>query len=248
MTAADTESTDRQAAGMPLLRLRNVGRTFQMGEVAVEVLRDVSLEVRRGEILAVVGPSGSGKTTILNLIGGLDRPTVGHVTFKDRDLTGATARQLTRYRRDEVGFVFQFYNLVPTLTARENVMIATDIAADPLDVDRVLQMVGLEDRAEHFPSQMSGGEQQRVAIARAVAKNPELLLCDEPTGALDFKTGIRVLRQLVDLNEQWGKTIVIITHNGALARVAHRRISLRSGEVTEVVENPSPAAPEEVTW
>jgi putative ABC transport system ATP-binding protein len=219
-----------------------------MGEVAVRVLKDVSMDVRRGEFLAVVGPSGSGKTTILNLVGGLDSPTDGSIWYKDRDLTKAGPRELTRYRRDEVGFVFQFYNLVPNLTARENVMVSTEISDDPRDVDEVLELVGLSERKDHFPAQLSGGEQQRVAIARAVAKNPELLLCDEPTGALDFTTGKRVLRLLVDLNEQLGATVIVITHNAALAQVAHRVIHLRSGEVTEVTENADRIAPEEVVW
>ncbi|MCA9208389.1 MAG: ABC transporter ATP-binding protein, partial [Planctomycetales bacterium] len=191
---------------------------------------------------------GSGKTTLLNLIGGLDQPTAGAVTFDGRDLTHASSAELTRYRREDVGFVFQFYNLVPNLTARENVMVSTEIVEAPLDVDETLAMVGLADRASHFPSQLSGGEQQRVAIARAVAKNPKLLLCDEPTGALDFETGKRVLRLLVDLNERLDTTVVVITHNAALAQVADRVIHLRSGEVSEVTENATPISPEEVVW
>ncbi len=231
-----------------LLRLEGVGRTFQMGEVSVEVLKGVNINVRRGEFLAVVGPSGSGKTTILNLIGGLDSPSTGRLWYKDRDLTQARASELTRYRRDEIGFVFQFYNLVPNLTARENVVVATEISSNPRDVDEVLRLVGLSDRVHHFPAQLSGGEQQRVAIARAVAKNPELLLCDEPTGALDFETGKLVLRLLVDLNRQLEKTVIVITHNAALARVADRVIHLRSGEITEVERNAHPIAPEDVVW
>jgi putative ABC transport system ATP-binding protein len=219
-----------------------------MGEVAVEVLKNFSLQVRPAEVLAVVGPSGSGKTTILNIIGGLDRPSVGEVWFGDRNLTDATSAEITRYRREQIGFVFQFYNLVPNLTARENVLVATEIAPQPLDVDDILDRVGLSDRKHHFPAQLSGGEQQRVAIARAVAKNPELLLCDEPTGALDFGTGKQILRLLVDLNEELGKTILVITHNTALAAVAHRVVQLRSGEITDVLVNESPMAPEEVTW
>jgi putative ABC transport system ATP-binding protein len=219
-----------------------------MGEVSVEVLKNVTLEVRRGEFLALVGPSGSGKTTILNIIGGMDQPTAGAVIYDGRDLTQASGRELTRYRREEVGFVFQFYNLVPNLTARENILVSTEIAAAPRDVDEMLRLVGLEDRANHFPAQLSGGEQQRVAIARALAKNPELLLCDEPTGALDFETGKRVLRLLVDLNRQLGKTVVVITHNAALAEVADRIVHLRSGEISEMKENPKPIAPEDVVW
>jgi putative ABC transport system ATP-binding protein len=231
-----------------LMELCAVGRTFTMGEVKVEVLRNVNLAVRRGEFLAVVGPSGSGKTTVLNLIGGLDQPTAGTIRYRDRDLTTASAKELTRYRRDEVGFVFQFYNLVPNLTARENVLVATELSANPLDVDRVLNLVGLKERSHHFPSQMSGGEQQRVAIARAVAKNPELLLCDEPTGALDFETGKKVLRVLVDLNRELKKTVIVITHNASLAAVADRVVHLRSGEITETTVNERPLAPEEVVW
>jgi putative ABC transport system ATP-binding protein len=231
-----------------VLKLTDVERTFTMGEVSVNVLRGFSLDILRGEFLAIVGPSGSGKTTVLNIVGGLDRPTAGRVIYGDRDLAAADSGQLTHYRRREVGFVFQFYNLVPNLTARENVMVATEISAEPLDVDEVLETVGLTDRSSHFPAQLSGGEQQRVAIARAIAKNPELLLCDEPTGALDFKTGKRVLRLLVDLNRDLGKTVVVITHNAALAQVADRIVHLRSGEITEISENPSPIAPEEVVW
>jgi putative ABC transport system ATP-binding protein len=182
------------------------------------------------------------------LIGGLDQPTAGTIRYRDRDLTTASAKELTRYRRDEVGFVFQFYNLVPNLTARENVLVATELSANPLDVDRVLNLVGLKERSHHFPSQMSGGEQQRVAIARAVAKNPELLLCDEPTGALDFETGKKVLRVLVDLNRELKKTVIVITHNASLAAVADRVVHLRSGEITETTVNDRPLAPEEVVW
>ncbi len=231
-----------------LLRLDSIGRTFLMGDVAVEVLKGITLEVPRGQFLAVVGPSGSGKTTILNLIGGLDSPTTGRLYYGTRDLTTATPSELTRYRRNEIGFVFQFYNLVPNLTARENILVATEISADPLDVDETIELVGLTDRAHHFPSQLSGGEQQRVAIARAVAKNPEILLCDEPTGALDFATGKKVLRLLVDLNSKLGKTVIVITHNSALAQVADRVTYLRSGGISEDHMNQKPIPPEEVTW
>ena len=232
----------------PLLHLDRVGRTYHMGEVAVEVLRGVSIEIGKAEILAIVGPSGSGKSTLLNLIGGLDKPTTGSVWYRDRDLAKLGSRDLTLYRRDTVGFVFQFYNLVPSLTARENVLAATEISRNPLDVDDTLEMVGLGDRADHFPSQMSGGEQQRVAIARALASNPELLLCDEPTGALDFETGKRVLRLLVEVRERLEKTVLIITHNSAIAQVADRIIRLRSGEVVETMVNRQPMAPEDVVW
>ena len=219
-----------------------------MGEVSVEVLREIDLEIRDGELLAVVGPSGSGKSTILNIVGGLDQPSVGRVIYDGQDITGASGAALTRYRREEIGFVFQFYNLVPNLTARENVMVSAELSTDPLDVDEVLDMVGLTERLDHFPAQLSGGEQQRVAIARAVAKNPRLLLCDEPTGALDFETGKQMLRLLVDLNRNLNKTIVVITHNSALAEVADRVIHLRSGEITETIANDNPKEPEEITW
>ena len=231
-----------------ILELTNVRRTFAMGELSVRVLQGVSFQVKRGEFLAVVGPSGSGKTTILNLIGGLDSPTSGTIRFQDQDLTQATSRELTRYRREAIGFVFQFYNLVPNLTARENILVTTEISQNPRDVDEVLRLVDLTDRADHFPAQLSGGEQQRIAIARAVAGNPELLLCDEPTGALDFETGKKVLRVLLDLNRQLGKTVIVITHNSALAQVADRIIHLRSGEISSDEQNESPIAPEEVVW
>ena len=231
-----------------LLRLEGVGRTFSMGEVRVEVLRDISISVYAGELLVIGGPSGSGKTTILNIVGGMDRPTAGGVWHRQQELTTASSAELTRYRRETVGFVFQFYNLGPTLTARENVMAATEIADDPLDVDVVLRLVGLEDRMNHFPSQLSGGEQQRVSIARALAKNPELLLCDEPTGALDFGTGKKILRLLVDLRRELGKSVLIITHNTAVAQIADRVVQLRSGEVVAERINDKPAEPEDIVW
>jgi putative ABC transport system ATP-binding protein len=231
-----------------LIRLENVGKTFQMGEVVVEALRDVSLEIFAGEFLVMVGPSGSGKTTILNLVGGLDSVSSGRVWFDDREITAFRPGELTLYRRDTVGFIFQFYNLVPNLTARENVMVSTELSRHPMDVTDALRLVGLEDRADHFPSQLSGGEQQRVSIARALAKNPSILLCDEPTGALDFTTGKHVLRTLVDLKEQFSKTIVLITHNAAIAQAADRVVRLRSGQVVELHDNPQPLPPEEVVW
>jgi putative ABC transport system ATP-binding protein len=231
-----------------LLHLENVGKTYQMGEVSVEVLKHVDLQIYSGELLVMVGPSGSGKTTLLNLIGGLDSPTMGHVWYQERDISEARPRELTKYRRETIGFIFQFYNLVPNLTARENVLVSTEISSNPMDVDRVLELVGLTDREDHFPAQLSGGEQQRVAIARALAKDPELLLCDEPTGALDFETGKKVLRLLVDLKNQLGKTIMIITHNGALAEAADRVVRLRSGQIVEIHDNPTPKAPEEIVW
>lgn len=236
--------------GVPdvLVRLEDVGKTYPMGDLDVEVVRHVSLEIYAGELLVMVGPSGSGKSTLLNILGGLDRPTLGRVWFRDLELTACTPAQLARYRRDTVGFVFQFYNLVPNLTARENVLVATEISRNPMDVERALELVGLTDRADHFPAQLSGGEQQRVAIARAVAKNPELLLCDEPTGALDFETGKRILRLLADLRRLLGTTVLLITHNSAIAQMADRVVRLRSGEVVDVHANAAPLAPEEIEW
>ncbi len=235
-------------ANRVLLRLHDVDKTFQMGEVAVEALSDVSLDIYAGEFLVMVGPSGSGKTTILNLVGGLDSVTAGRVWFADDEITAFTPAELTRYRRETVGFVFQFYNLVPNLTACENVMVSTELSRDPMDVVEALRLVDMEDRMDHFPSQLSGGEQQRVAIARALAKNPTLLLCDEPTGALDFATGKRVLRTLLDLKQQLGKTVVLITHNSAIAQMADRVVRLRSGQIVELHDNPQPLPPEEVVW
>jgi putative ABC transport system ATP-binding protein len=241
---SDPQPTERPA----LLRLANVGKTFQMGEVAVEVLKHITLDVLDGEFLVMVGPSGSGKTTMLSIMGGMDNATCGQVWYRDRDMTTATPRELTRFRRESVGFVFQFYNLVPNLTARENVMVSTEISRNPLPVDEVLTMIGLGERMDHFPSQLSGGEQQRVAIARAVAKNPELLLCDEPTGALDYETGKLILRLLVDLKNNLKKTVLVITHNVAIADCADRVVHLRSGEIIGIDVNKSPKPPEDIVW
>lgn len=231
-----------------LLRLEEVDKTFRMGDVSVEALRDVSLQIHQGELLVMVGPSGSGKSTILNIVGGLDTATCGEVWYRDQQMSRFTPAQLTQYRRDTVGFIFQFYNLVANLTAWENVMVSTELSRNPMDVGEALEMVELSDRIDHFPAQLSGGEQQRVAIARALAKNPDLLLCDEPTGALDFTTGKRVLRMLVDLKQRLGKTIVLITHNSAIAPIADRVVRLRSGQVVEVHGNPEPVPPEEISW
>jgi putative ABC transport system ATP-binding protein len=236
------------APAPPLLHLEGIGKTYHMGEVAVEVLKNVSIDVKDNEVLAILGPSGSGKSTLLNIIGGLDTATHGRVWYRGREMTTFSGSELTAYRRETIGFVFQFYNLVPNLTARENVMVSTEISRNPLQVDDTLRLVGLGERMDNFPSQMSGGEQQRVAIARALAKNPELLLCDEPTGALDFATGKMVLRLLVDACRKLGKSVVIITHNAAIAQVADHVIRLRSGEIVEAYDNATPALPEEITW
>lgn len=231
-----------------MISLQNLGRSFQMGDVSVPALRNATLDIYAGEFLTMVGPSGSGKSTLLNLLGGLDQPTSGQLRFQERDLTSASPRELTAYRRDDVGFVFQFYNLIPNLTARENVVLAAELSQHPLDTDEVLQRVGLSERRDHFPAQLSGGEQQRVAIARAVVKNPKLLLCDEPTGALDHKTSIPVLQMLVEMNRDPGMTVIVITHNLVIADVGHRVVRLRSGEICEVSTNTRRRKPEEIEW
>ncbi|MCB2153496.1 ABC transporter ATP-binding protein [bacterium] len=233
---------------MSLISVRNASRVYRMGEVDVHALKDASIEIEEGEFLVVVGPSGSGKSTLLNLIGGMDRPTTGTVHFRDQDLTTAVDRDLTLYRRNQIGFVFQFYNLVPTLTAWENVEVAVEIAQEPIDPTEALERVGLKERAGHFPSQMSGGEQQRVAIARALASNPPLLLCDEPTGALDLETSRQVLTLLLRLRNEMGKTVVLITHNNAIAGIADRVAHMRDGGIYSIEKNKNPTAPEDVVW
>ena len=231
-----------------LLQIDNVSRTFRMGEVEVHALRDADLAIESGEFLVVLGPSGSGKSTLLNLIGGMDRPTTGHIWHYDDDLATQTDEQLTDYRRLKVGFVFQFYNLVPTLTAYENVQVATELVSNPLPPAEALALVGLADRANHFPSQLSGGEQQRVAIARALAKRPEIILADEPTGALDLQMARHVLTILQKLNAEQKLTVILITHNAGIADIGTRDIRLASGRITEVRVNTRPIAAGEVTW
>ena len=231
-----------------MLSLCGVSKVYQMGDVDVPVLHDVNLEIAQAEVMVIVGPSGSGKSTLLNMVGGIERPTSGEVLFDGDDISRFNDVELTGYRRKTVGFVFQFYNLVPTLTALENVRVSTEIAANPIDAREALELVGLENRLDHFPSQLSGGEQQRVAIARAVAKNPKLLLCDEPTGSLDLATGRMVLDALVHLNQQLGMTVVIITHNSAITGIAHRMVRLGSGTIAEVRENKSRVDPGEISW
>lgn len=232
----------------PILRLEGVSRIFRMGEVEVPALVDADLTIEPGEFLVILGPSGSGKSTLLNLIGGMDRPTSGNVRHHDADLTGMSDQGLTAYRRDKVGFIFQFYNLVPTLTAYENVQVATELVDDALDPAEALAMVELVDRADHFPAQLSGGEQQRVAIARALAKRPELLLADEPTGALDLKTARRVLAILGELNRSHNLTVILITHNPAIAGIAKRIVRLASGRVAESRINQNPVPASDITW
>jgi putative ABC transport system ATP-binding protein len=214
----------------------------------VYALREVDLELFAGEFVVLLGPSGSGKSTLLNILGGLDVPTSGTVRFLDHDLTVDDDRELTRFRREHVGFVFQFYNLIPSLTALENVALVTDIAERPMDPLEALRMVNLADRVNHFPAQLSGGEQQRVAIARAIAKQPDVLLCDEPTGALDYETGLIVLQVLAEVNKTLGTTVAVITHNAAIAGMADRVIRMRSGRITDVQRNARRLAPTELTW
>ena len=225
-----------------------LSKTYQMGEVKVDALRDVDLEIYRGEFIVLLGPSGSGKSTLLNILGGLDRPSSGVARFADQDLTTATESQLTQYRREHVGFVFQFYNLIPSLTVRENVELVTDIAEHPMPASEALALVGLAGRMDHFPSQLSGGEQQRVAIARAIVKRPEVLLCDEPTGALDYVTGKLVLEVIERINRDLGTTAIVITHNAAIASMADRVLYMGGGRIQRVEKNDHKLKPSELSW
>ncbi len=232
----------------PVFAMKGVTKVYAMGEVEVHALRGVDLELQEGEFTVLLGPSGSGKSTLLNILGGLDRPTAGRVTYREGDLSEAGERALTRYRRRHVGFVFQFYNLIPSLTARENVALVTEIAGDPIAPEEALALVGLKYRLDHFPSQMSGGEQQRVAIARAIAKRPDVLLCDEPTGALDISTGIAVLGALERVNSELGTTTAVITHNAAISAMADRVISLADGQITSDVRNATKHPAATIEW
>ena len=231
-----------------ILQARDLHKVYDMGEVQVRALQSVDLDLYHGELVVLLGASGSGKSTLLNIIGGLDRPTSGTLRYRGQELSEADDAELTAYRRRHVGFVFQLYNLIPSLTARENVALVSEIAERPMRPDDALAMVGLEDRLDHFPAQLSGGEQQRVAIARAVAKQPELLLCDEPTGALDAETGKLVLRVLDQVNRDTGTTTAIITHNVAIAGLGDRVIHMRSGDIAEVIRNETRVSLDEVTW
>lgn len=240
--------TEREASEEPVFRARGLSRIYRMGEVEVVALRRVDLDLYRGEFVVILGPSGGGKSTLLNILGGLDAPTSGEVIFRDHRLTGASETELTRFRREHVGFVFQFYNLIPSLTALENVSLVTEICDHPLDAVEALRMVGLGDRMNHFPAQLSGGEQQRVAIARAIVKRPDVLLCDEPTGALDYSTGKLVLEVLERVNRELGATTVIITHNASIAAMADRVVRISSGEIVEISRNPRKLRPSELEW
>ncbi|MFA5384733.1 MAG: ABC transporter ATP-binding protein [Eubacteriales bacterium] len=231
-----------------IIQLTGVTKTYVMGEVTVEALKETSLLIYEGELIVILGPSGSGKSTLLNIIGGMDSPTLGEVYFFGENLSRAGEKQLTRYRREEVGFVFQFFNLIPDLTVRENVELAAHLVAKPLSVKEVLEEVGMADRMDHFPSQLSGGEQQRVAIARAVVKNPRLLICDEPTGSLDYLTGRMILGLLSRVNRQLGSTVIIVTHNAPIGAMAHRIARMSSGMIVEIIENTVPVSPERIEW
>ena len=231
-----------------VFRARGLTRTFVMGNTEIHALRGVDLELWRGEFVVLLGASGSGKSTLLNILGGLDKASSGELWYQQQNLTLASDAELTAFRRTNVGFVFQFYNLIPSLTAQENIQIVTEIAADPMSADEALVLVNLAERRDHFPAQLSGGEQQRVAIARAVAKNPAVLLCDEPTGALDSATGILVLEVLANINARLGTTTIVITHNAAIARMADRVIRIGDGRIQELQANSTKVAPRELSW
>ena len=232
----------------PVFQVRALTKVYRMGESAVHALRGVDLEIRAGEFIVLLGPSGSGKSTLLNILGGLDTPTTGDVRFLEHQLTGAGEAELTRYRREHVGFVFQFYNLIPSLTARENVALVTDIAVNPMPPAEALAWVGLGERLDHFPSQLSGGEQQRVAIARAIAKRPQVLLCDEPTGALDYETGKLVLEVIAKINLELGTTAMVITHNAAISGMADRVLRLGNGKIVGEERPARKLTPAEISW
>ncbi|WP_017325588.1 ABC transporter ATP-binding protein [Synechococcus sp. PCC 7336] len=250
MQSQETEQQDSAIASpaRPIYALSQVSKTYRVGEVEVHALRSVSLELFEGEFVVLLGPSGSGKSTLLNILGGLDVPSSGEVYFRDRLLTASNDAALTQFRRQHVGFVFQFYNLIPSLTAQENVALVTELAARPMDPRDALGLVGLAHRLDHFPAQLSGGEQQRVAIARAIAKCPEVLLCDEPTGALDFETGKLVLEVLERVNRDLGTTTAVITHNAGIAGMADRVIIMRSGEIMRQQHNPTKLSPAQLEW
>ena len=232
----------------PIIKIKDLVKEYVMGEVSIKAADGISFEVSRGELVVVLGPSGAGKSTVLNILGGMDNPSSGEVWVDGKDIAKFTRNELTIYRRKHIGFVFQFYNLMPNLTALENIEIAAQICDDPLDSIKVLQDVGLKERERNFPAQMSGGEQQRVAIARAIAKNPTLLLCDEPTGALDYMTGKSILQLLSDINRTTQKTVMIITHNSPIAQMANKVIKIKNGQVESVEVNPAPIPVERIEW
>lgn len=230
------------------VKLKDITKVYHMGEVEIRAADNINFSIKKGEFVVIVGPSGAGKTTVLNILGGMDTATGGTLTVDGKDITAYDSRQLTGYRRDDIGFVFQFYNLIPNLTALENVELALQICKDPLDAKKVLEDVGLGDRLDNFPAQLSGGEQQRVSIARALAKNPKLLLCDEPTGALDYNTGKAILKLLQNMCRERGMTVIVITHNQALAPMADRLIHIKNGQVSHMETNENPMSIDEIDW
>ena len=230
------------------VKLKDITKVYHMGEVEIRAADNINFSIKKGEFVVIVGPSGAGKTTVLNILGGMDTATGGTLTVDGNDITAYDSRQLTGYRRDDIGFVFQFYNLIPNLTALENVELALQICKDPLDAKKVLEDVGLGDRLDNFPAQLSGGEQQRVSIARALAKNPKLLLCDEPTGALDYNTGKAILKLLQNMCRERGMTVIVITHNQALAPMADRLIHIKNGQVSHMETNENPMSIDEIEW
>ncbi|MBP2057112.1 putative ABC transport system ATP-binding protein [Lactobacillus colini] len=233
---------------MAYIEVKNNHKVYHSGDSIINANRDISFEVNQGELVIILGSSGAGKSTLLNILGGMDTNTSGHVIIDGKDISQYDAKQLTTYRRNDVGFIFQFYNLVPNLTAKENVELASEIVKNAMDADEALDKVGLSKRKNNFPAQLSGGEQQRVAIARAIAKNPKLLLCDEPTGALDYQTGKKVLRILQDMSRKYGSTVLIVTHNSALTPIADKVIKIHDGSVAEIKENPYPADISTIEW
>ena len=230
------------------VKLKDITKVYHMGEVEIRAAVNINFSIKKGEFVVIVGPSGAGKTTVINILGGMDTATGGTLTVDGKDITAYDSRQLTGYRRDDIGFVFQFYNLIPNLTALENVELALQICKDPLDAKKVLEDVGLGDRLDNFPAQLSGGEQQRVSIARALAKNPKLLLCDEPTGALDYNTGKAILKLLQNMCRERGMTVIVITHNQALAPMADRLIHIKNGQVSHMETNENPMSIDEIEW
>ena len=230
------------------VKVQDITKTYKMGEVEIHAVDHISFSIEQGELVVIVGPSGAGKTTVLNILGGMDTATSGKLYVDGKDITAYNSKQLTGYRRDDIGFVFQFYNLIPNLTALENVEMALQICRNPLDARAVLKEVGLEERMDNFPAQLSGGEQQRVSIARALAKNPKLLLCDEPTGALDYNTGKAILKLLQEMCREKGMTVIVITHNSALAPMADRLIKIKNGKVSSMKVNENPISIDEIEW
>jgi putative ABC transport system ATP-binding protein len=245
---AKAKDNNLMVKNKPVVRLEQVSKIYHMDHVQITALREVSLEIEAGEFIVFLGPSGSGKTTLLNMIGGLDSASSGRIIVNDIEVNKLKSGKLTNYRRTNIGFIFQFFNLIPTLTAKENVEFAAELVSNPRSVEELLKDVGLGDRAKHFPSELSGGENQRVAIARALATDPAVLLCDEPTGSLDYETGKRIYRLLRDLNKTSGKVVIVVTHNSAVGDIADRVVRLRDGSIVDIKQNTNPAEPEDLKW